>query len=112
MCIRDRSGQSVGHQVNPLSDQQTVNRITDQFKFEDDTMFGLMNAVTAVARETQDPALQWELEKLGGRFLALVPTPHVSNHDAEQRRRKALVHQKAKAKRAAKSARPAAYSRT
>jgi len=32
----------------------------------DRSMFGLMNAVTAVARETRDPETRWRLEELGG----------------------------------------------
>jgi hypothetical protein len=32
----------------------------------DRTRFGLMNAVTSVARDTRDPELRWRLEELGG----------------------------------------------
>jgi hypothetical protein len=38
----------------------------------DRSRFGLMNAVTSVARDTRDPELRWELEKIGGRIPALV----------------------------------------
>lgn len=34
--------------------------------------FGLMNAVTATARETRDPELRWKLEALGGGIGALL----------------------------------------
>ena len=34
--------------------------------------FGLMNAVTATARETRDPELRWRLEALGGGIGALL----------------------------------------
>jgi hypothetical protein len=41
--------------------------IMEQFFREgDQTRFGLANAVTAVARETPDPELRWNLEELGG----------------------------------------------
>jgi hypothetical protein len=32
----------------------------------DQSLFGLMNAMTAVARDTPDPELRWRLEELGG----------------------------------------------
>ena len=38
----------------------------------DMTMFGLMNAVTSVARDTRDPELRWRLEELGGSMPARV----------------------------------------
>ena len=34
--------------------------------------FGLMNAVTSLARDTEDPELRWELEELGGGVPALL----------------------------------------
>ena len=43
------------------------------------TRFGLMNAVTSVARDTSDPDDRWRLEELGGeigaRILPRRPTP-------------------------------------
>jgi len=36
------------------------------FKGGDLTAFGLMNAVTSLARDTQDPDTRWRLEELGG----------------------------------------------
>jgi hypothetical protein len=36
------------------------------FGSEDRSQFALMNAVTAVARETRDPEVRWRLEELGG----------------------------------------------
>ena len=38
----------------------------------DMTMFGLMNAVTSVARDTRDPDVRWRLEELGGSMPARV----------------------------------------
>jgi hypothetical protein len=39
----------------------------------DRSAFGLMNAVTSVARETRDPEARWRLEELGGGVPALLP---------------------------------------
>lgn len=42
----------------------------------DRSQFGMINAVTAVARETRDPATRWRREELGGGILAtLMPDP-------------------------------------
>lgn len=38
----------------------------------DRTAFGLLNAVTAVARDEPDPALRWDLEDLGGLVAARI----------------------------------------
>ncbi len=38
----------------------------------DRSRFGLMNAVTSLARDTRDPELRWRLEELGGGVPALV----------------------------------------
>jgi hypothetical protein len=38
----------------------------------DSTVFGLMNAVTSVARDTRDPETRWRLEELGGSMAARV----------------------------------------
>jgi hypothetical protein len=49
----------------------------------DRSVFGLMNAVTAVARETRDPETRWRLEELGGGIGArLRPTPRPGNASA------------------------------
>jgi hypothetical protein len=45
----------------------------------DQSAFGLMNAVTAVAREARDPDVRWGLEELGGSVPArLSPRPKVA----------------------------------
>jgi hypothetical protein len=47
--------------------------ITERFREgRDNSRFGLMNAVTSVARDTRDPELRWQLEKIGGAIPALV----------------------------------------
>jgi hypothetical protein len=43
------------------------------FEDRDDTRFGLMNAVTATAREATDPDVRWRLEELGGALAVGVP---------------------------------------
>ena len=54
-----------------------VPRIFQRFTEDGDrTAFGLMNAVTAVARTVRDPELRWRLEALGGAVPArLVGAP-------------------------------------
>jgi hypothetical protein len=43
----------------------------------DRSLYGLMNAVTATARDTRDPELRWRLEELGGGIPALVEPRHL-----------------------------------
>jgi hypothetical protein len=44
----------------------------------DRSAFGLMNAVTSVARDTRDPETRWQLEELGGTMPArLGPAPRI-----------------------------------
>ncbi len=46
---------------------------------QDRSLFGLMNAITSVARDESDPEVRWRLEELGGRIPALqfpAATPH------------------------------------
>lgn len=38
----------------------------------DRTMYGLMNAITSVARDVVDPDARWRLEELGGRMLTVL----------------------------------------
>jgi hypothetical protein len=51
---------------------------------EDPSRFGLMNAITAIARDTTDPELRWNLEEYGGGIpAALLPSPVQNNSGAE-----------------------------
>jgi hypothetical protein len=70
--------------------QQIMRRF---FESGDRSRFGLMNAVTSVARDTADPAVRWNLEELGGGIPmdAVGPTPHLPMRDAIRRRREVLV---------------------
>jgi hypothetical protein len=45
------------------------------FGGEERSRYGLMNAITAVARETSDPELKWRLEEIGGRVAGMQPVP-------------------------------------
>lgn len=57
-----------------------IAEILDRFtRARDWTAFGVMNAVTSYARDTQDPEQRWNLEELGGALLArlVVPAPRV-----------------------------------
>ena len=53
--------------------ERLLASISDRFVSGDDrTLFGLMNAVTSVARDTRDPQIRWRLEELGGGVTALL----------------------------------------
>jgi hypothetical protein len=45
------------------------------FSGEDRSRYGLVNAVTSVARDTTDPDLKWRLEEIGGRVAGMQPVP-------------------------------------
>jgi hypothetical protein len=51
------------------------------FEDPDRSRFGLMNAVTSVARDTRDPELRWRLEEFGG-GIPVSHTPAPSSDDA------------------------------
>jgi hypothetical protein len=49
--------------------QQAAMRLLERFNATPDpdrSAFGLLNAVTSVARETRDPETRWRLEELAG----------------------------------------------
>ena len=51
-----------------------LRTIVRRFEAEGDrSTFGLVNAVTSVARDTTDPELRWRLEEVGGGILAHLP---------------------------------------
>jgi hypothetical protein len=45
------------------------------FEGRDPSRFGLMNAVTSVARDTSDPEVRWRLEEFGGGVPVAVQEP-------------------------------------
>lgn len=60
-----------GHTNAPL-----IKRILQQFiDGGDRTRFGIMNAVTAVARDTADPQVRWDLEEHGGEIAVGLTGP-------------------------------------
>jgi hypothetical protein len=58
--------------LNRPGQTSIVQEIMGRFFREGDrSRFGLMNAVTSVARDTRDPELRWRLEEFGGGIAAL-----------------------------------------
>jgi len=71
--------------------QQVFERFTSE---ADRSVFGLMNAVTATARDTRDPEVRWNLEELGGGIpvlLAPKPSSGSSSRRTERRDQAVLV---------------------
>lgn len=57
----------VHSRLSALNARQLFSQILERFFLErESTQFGLANAVTALARDTTDPELRWNLEELGG----------------------------------------------
>ena len=74
--------------------RQLLETILGRFRADgDSSQFGLINAVTSVARDTSDPHTRWRLEELGGGLLAgLPPRPsHDGGRAKRQRTRSALL---------------------
>ncbi len=60
--------------LSRLSNGPSAAHIIDRFlKDADRSRFGLMNAVTAWARDTRDPEVRWRLEEIGGAIGAELP---------------------------------------
>jgi hypothetical protein len=60
-----------------------LSDIMDRFFTEtDQSRFGLINAVTSLARDTRDPELRWGLEELGGGIAAQVDPKPVPDNPA------------------------------
>ena len=55
----------------------------------DSSRFGLMNAVTSLARDTSDPDTRWRLEEFGGAILAGRPATPASDGTRARRRERA-----------------------
>lgn len=49
---------------------------------DDDSLYGMVNAITSTARDEEDPELRWRLEELGGGVLALVDPPFIKTDSA------------------------------
>lgn len=66
-----------------LGNAHLLSQIMDRFFHEGDhSRFGLANAVTALARDTREPALRWNLEELGG-AVALGSVPQRPTHGGQ-----------------------------
>ena len=53
-----------------------LRMVFERFMGEDDhSTYGLMNAITSVARDTRDPDTRWRLEELGGGVPSFKPAP-------------------------------------
>lgn len=62
----------------PELTREILERVTREYaRGGDDSRYGFINAVTAVARETRDPRGKWELEVLGGRLMTEEVGPRV-----------------------------------
>ena len=76
--------------VNTVLDSVLI----DWMQSTDHSRFGLMNAITARARDTADPEARWQLEELGGRVgvpsLSRLPSP--LSGEVEIERTEGLVH--------------------
>jgi hypothetical protein len=71
-----------------------LNQIVKRFFDDgDQTRFGLMNAVTSVARDTADPESRWDLEEFGGGVpvAAAGVVPRMPPRRAARRGREVLV---------------------
>jgi hypothetical protein len=57
--------------LSPSDAAQVAGPILERFnQGSDRSRFGLMNAVTSVARDTADPEIRWRLEEMGGGICA------------------------------------------
>jgi hypothetical protein len=60
--------------VPPAVAAEILGSVTKRYHAgRDRSRFGLMNAVTSLARDTRDPELRWRLEELGGGIPVAVP---------------------------------------
>ena len=57
-------------QLPPAQRATILLMIMGRFEADEPTLYGMMNAVTATARDSADPALRWRLETFGGDLLA------------------------------------------
>jgi hypothetical protein len=69
--------------LGPSASKHLMPYIIDRYlRDADRSRFGLMNAVTSVARDTRDPEVRWRLEELGGAIGVELPsaTPRAGTH--------------------------------
>jgi hypothetical protein len=65
----------MSHGPRGLGDPFMTEIVDRLLEGEDMSLYGLMNAVTSVARDTEDPEWRWRLEELGGGIPALPVHP-------------------------------------
>ncbi len=71
---------------------QVLGQIVRQFTREHPSRFGVINAVTATARDARDPEVKWRLEELGGQLAALErPVPVMPRGAARERTQAAAL---------------------
>jgi hypothetical protein len=69
----------------PSLGPEVAQQIFKRFFHENDrTRYGLMNAVTSLARDTRDHATRWRLEELGGRIAVTQRAEPVLDDGAEE----------------------------
>jgi len=67
------------------SSASALGAIFEQYLREGDrSRFGLMNAITSVARDRRDPEERWDLEELGGAVAARIPSSRPDQPLAER----------------------------
>lgn len=67
--------------LSPELGQQILRRFV---RDNDRTRYGLMNAVTSLARDTRDHLTRWRLEELGGQIAVMDPAEPVLDDGAEK----------------------------
>ncbi len=71
--LRRQFGSGTGKRVN----EEVMHRFSTE---GDGSRYGLMNAITSVARDTRDPETRWRLEKLGG-LVPVLDLPDAIDRD-------------------------------
>jgi hypothetical protein len=73
---------------------EALSSILEEFgSGEDNSLYGLFNAVTAIARRTPDPELRWDLEEYGGGIGAAVSTPPPPRPDSTAKTPRVREHE-------------------
>ena len=85
--MRRAARQPVGMTIAMLTrrwDAALVAEMFERFEREQDrSAFGLVNAVTSIARDAPDPEQRWRIEELGGTLLALISRDRKSRPSGE-----------------------------
>jgi hypothetical protein len=68
-----------------------VEMVERYMREQDPSAFGLVNAVTSIARDTADPERRWSIEEMGGTMLAFLSSVRTSGSGGAARPEDALV---------------------